>query len=105
MIFQTQGEDARLWQKELGQETFTETDFKRLEKYHAVAQVATDRGVSAPVTIRALPPKPPTGVARLAEDYSAQTYGRPLDEVRAELEKRYDAPETPRSKRPPISGW
>lgn len=102
IIFQTSAREARTWQNEFGRQYVEDTDFQRLPKYEAIAQLSTSSGISTPVTLKALAPLPTTNVAKRATDLSAKKYGRPIQEVEAEMTKRREAPPKPESKRPKL---
>lgn len=106
VIYQVDGRDARLWSQELGRKYFSEDDLSRIAKYEAVAKIATSgSNSSAPVTIKVNPPMTPTYNERRVIALSEQTYGRPVEEVRDQIEERRTPQPTPRRERPPISSW
>lgn len=89
VIYSTSSTEANTWIPEFGgRKLFSENDFTQVKKHHAIATIQTSDGVSPPVTIKALKPYEPTGVADLARDRSRQKYGRPAGEVRQEIEQR-----------------
>lgn len=98
VIFQSSAREARVWQSEFGK-TLNETDFMRIRQYEAVAQLATSSGLTAPVTLKARPPLPPTGLAKEARRLSRERYGRPIAQVEAEMKGRRVSDRPPSSKR------
>ncbi|THG30663.1 type IV secretory system conjugative DNA transfer family protein [Naasia lichenicola] len=106
VIYQTEGRAARLWQGELGRKYFTEEDLARIGKYEAVAKIATESsGSSAPITLKVTAPLPTTGNDHHTVRLSSATYGRPVEQVRSEIENRRAPAPTPEDKRPPIGEW
>ncbi|WIE74468.1 type IV secretion system DNA-binding domain-containing protein [Curtobacterium sp. MCSS17_007] len=90
VIFQSSAKEARMWSSEFGR-TLDENDFMRIRQYEAVAEIATESGVTAPVTLKARPPLTPTGQARAVRELSRKTYGRPIGEVEDDMENRRQA--------------
>ncbi len=72
-------------QREFGR-LVDENDFLNLGAYEAVARIATEAGVSAPITITTDPPPRSTGVANDIRAASRTTCGRPIALVEAEIE-------------------
>lgn len=101
VIFQSSAREARVWQTEFGR-TLNDTDFMSIRQYEAVAQVATSSGLTAPVTLKARPPLPMTGHAKLARDLSRKKYGRPIQQVEEEMKSRRRSESPASSKRPNI---
>lgn len=101
VIFQTSAQEARIWQSEFGK-SLDANDFMRIRQYEAVAQVATMSGITQPVTLKARPPRPATGMARKVREVSRKTYGRTIADVEAERDTRRVADKTPTTKRPSI---
>jgi len=87
VVYQTSAHDARAMQREFGR-LVDENDFLNLGAYEAIARIATEAGVSAPVTITTEPPSKPTGMANAVRAASRTTYGRPIAQVEAEIEAR-----------------
>jgi hypothetical protein len=65
-----------------------EDDFINLSAHEAIARIATESGVSAPITLTTEPPPKKTGVANAIRAASRTTYGRPIAQVEAEIEAR-----------------
>ncbi|SED85952.1 AAA-like domain-containing protein [Amycolatopsis lurida] len=86
-VFQTSARDARTMQREFGR-WVSEDDFLNLGAYEAIGRIATADGVSAPITFMANPPLKPTGYANAIRAASRTAYGRPIEQVEAEIEAR-----------------
>ncbi|MFC8008920.1 type IV secretory system conjugative DNA transfer family protein [Streptomyces cinereoruber] len=102
VIFQSSAREARTWRNEFGGRYVDEADFTHIRKYEAIAQLATEQGIGAPVTIRSLAPIPTTGVVREAVAISDQKYGRALDDVESQMVERRKGTPSKKAKRPPI---
>lgn len=102
VIFQSSAKEARTWQNEFGKHYVDESDFMRIPKYEAIAQIATASGTATPVTLKALAPLPATGMAAQAVELSSAKYGRPIADVEAQMIARRTAEPTKPSKRPNI---
>lgn len=102
VIFQSSAKEARTWQNEFGRQYVTENDFIRIRKYEAIAQLATESGIGAPVTLKSLAPLPTTGVIREAVSMSDARYGRNLEDVNKQMIERRKGTPTPRRRRPPV---
>jgi hypothetical protein len=74
-------------QREFGR-LVSENDFLHLGAYEAIARIATEVGVSAPLTITTEPPSRTTKVANAVRAASRTAYGRPISQVEAEIEDR-----------------
>lgn len=101
VIFQTSAQEARIWKNEFGK-SLDDNDFMRIRQYEAVAQILTSTGITAPVTLKARPPRPSTGMAGKVREASRKANGRPLSEIETERDTRRVAENKPSSKRPPI---
>lgn len=102
VAFQLEKKDAKMVAENFG--TVTEHDFMNLHAYEGFARIATETGVSEPVSFKALPPPDSRGSSARARYVSRQNYGRPLADVEAEIAAwRKPAPGTER-KKPRISG-
>jgi hypothetical protein len=103
VVFQT-GEDAAPLAKSLGG-GLTADDLRDLEAFHAYAALVGTGSVTGPASVRTLPLPPSRGAAEQVRERSRQRYGRPVAEVRAELQQRWhvdggtDAPIGGRRKR------
>ncbi len=106
IIFQTSGDDARLMAREFGN-SVTEQDFTNLGNYETISRIATDAGISPPLTMTTNEPAASNGRARQTQLASRQTYGRPVAEVEASIDARRTVANKPRTKRPKIGnqGW
>lgn len=87
IIFETGADEASIWRRELPVKGIEEHDFISLPKYTAIAQIA-GLGRNSPVTFKALPPLPETGVASAILQRSRSLYGRPIAEVKHEITDR-----------------
>lgn len=87
VVFQTSARDARIMQREFGR-LLTEDDFINLGAFEAIARIATDAGVSPPMTIATAPPSKTTGIGRAVKAASRAKYGRAVAEVEAEIDAR-----------------
>jgi hypothetical protein len=105
VVFQTTADDARVMVREFGAHLEPE-DFMHLGKYEALARVATGEGIAAPFSFASAAPAPGTGMSRDIVKWSRQRYGRPLEQVEAELENRHRLDEGEKQRqRPKIGGW
>ncbi|MCP3797986.1 type IV secretion system DNA-binding domain-containing protein [Allokutzneria sp. A3M-2-11 16] len=87
VVFQTSSRDARALQREFGR-LVDEEDFLNLAAYEAIVRIATEDGVSSPITVSTNPAMKPTGVANAVRLASRTTYGRPIAEVEAQIDVR-----------------
>lgn len=100
VIFRVASEEARTWHAEFDG-SVEQSDFKGLNNYEVMAQVASETG-STSVTLRTRPPQRPTGTERRVIAMSREKYGRPIEAVAEERSARRVAEEKPTGKRPPI---
>ena len=103
IIFQTSADDARTMTREFGT-TVDDSDFMHLGQYEAIARIATDKGVSQPVTLMTNEPDKGYGSRGQVLYTSRKTYGRPVSEVEQSIERRRSAGERKSGKRPKIGG-
>ncbi|WP_307093253.1 type IV secretory system conjugative DNA transfer family protein [Arthrobacter sp. B2I5] len=103
VIMQTNAEGANIWQHEFGSKAVDRSDITNLKAYQAIARINTESGISAPVTLKTLPPAKKAGTAKAATIRSNNKYGRSVADIeRQEIERRKGAP----SKRArPTIGW
>lgn len=102
IVFQASSDDAMKMAKEFGN-TLTEDDFKNLGRYEAIARIATDDGVSSPMTFRASAPAPAHGLQRTVVTMSRRDYGVPEAVVERQINERRKESKAPEgSKRPAI---
>lgn len=87
VVFQTAADEARDFARQFGR-SVTEDDFLNLSRYEVLARLATEDGVSSPVSGVTLPPSDPTGFADEVRRLSRERYGRPRAEVEAEIRRR-----------------
>lgn len=103
VIFQTAADDARTFAREFGR-SVSDEDFMNLGQYEVLMRLATQEGVSQPVTGMSQPPSEPTGFANAVKARSRDRYGRPLADVEAAIDARRQAAEVPPKKRPRLGG-
>jgi hypothetical protein len=60
-------------------------DFQQLRRYEAYAQLVVSGEVTEPASIRTLPLPPQSSDPQRIRESSRRRYGRPLDEVEAEI--------------------
>ncbi len=71
---------------------FSAHDLLNIENYQAYIKLLLWGQTSKPFNIRTIPPVPGDPErARLLKESSAQTYGRPREEVENEIRQRYEA--------------
>ncbi|MEV8548137.1 TraM recognition domain-containing protein [Streptomyces sp. NPDC051572] len=87
VVFQTSHDDARDFSRRFGRRV-TEDDFLNLGRYEILARIATEEGVSSPVSGVTLPPVEPTGLESEVRRISRERYGRPQADVEAEIRQR-----------------
>lgn len=102
LYFQTSPEDAKVVQRSLGSNSVTEYDLQQLGAYEAVARIATASGSSSPVSLMTHPPRPFERTRDAVIRASRDTYGRPVEEIDAEITGRRKG--KGKGNRPPI-GW
>lgn len=95
-VFSISSEDAKKVQGEF--DPLATEDLAGIGQYELAARIMTDTGLAPTVTLRTLPPPPETGYGMAARVASRQTYGRPRDEVEAEMAERHAPPETKRAR-------
>lgn len=98
VVFQTSAEDSRTYAREFGRQV-SEEDFLRLGRFEIIARLATDEGVSGPVSGVTFPMPPETGNAAAVRQRSRQRYGTPIAAVEADIRKRRQ-PRRPPKPRP-----
>lgn len=101
--FQSNHEDSRALASALsgGVDPF---DVTSLGAFQAIAQVMTNEGTSGAMSVHTYPPARATGRAESIRALSRQTYGRPIDEVRRDMEARHQEVVAPKKQRPRIAG-
>lgn len=102
IAFQLQSDDARLMARAFGK-SVDETDFLHLGAHEALVRVATDEGISPPVSIQTKDLPKPTGYANYIIQRSRQTYGTPVEDVLKEMDDRYKVDGQSSAKRLPPS--
>jgi len=104
IAFQLEVADAKLMAAQFGTRV-DENDFMKLQAYECIARIATDSGVSEPVTLRASPPMSNRGLAGATRAASRTAFGRPVHQVEDEISSwRRVSEEAKKSHRPTISG-
>lgn len=96
VVFRTGADDARTLAREFGR-TVSEDDFLNLGQYEVLAKLATSEGVSPAVTGVTLQPMPSTGIAADVLEQSRKRYGRSIEAIDTEIERR----RTPVNPKPP----
>lgn len=101
VVFETTRDDAYAFSREFGK-AVTEEDFMNLGAYEVITRLVTGDGVSPPMTGRTAQPFSGFGLADQAWERATNRYGRPRDEVLAEIAQRTTAPEPPAPQRPRV---
>lgn len=101
VAFQTSSDDARALAREFGRDV-TDHDFMHLGRFEAWTRVATNDGVSPPLSMTTNPPSAALGLAREVIESSRSKYGRPIEEVRKAADDRYGQAPAPWAPRPSI---
>lgn len=104
VVFQTTTNDARVMAGEFGRQVAAE-DFLNLGRFEAIARIATQEGVSQPLTLLTKPPGKSTHVSRQVRELSRATYGRKVADVDAEIEARRQPKEKVRRRPPAADTW
>ena len=102
VVFQTTSDDARIFAREFGR-SVSEDDFMDLGQYEALCRLATDEGISPPVSATTLPPPAATGSADEIRSRSRARYGRSPADIRTDIERRR-TPQSPHAKKRPRLG-
>jgi hypothetical protein len=89
VCFQLAGEDAVAMAR-LSGDLLRPVDFQRLRRYEAYAQLMVDGEVADFASLRTLPLPPPSADPQTAREISRRRYGRPVDEVEAEIRALVD---------------
>lgn len=98
IVFRSAAGEAEKWSREFGRRVVTDSDITRLQRFHAVAQVANATGDRSPVTFKAYRPAPDTGLTNFLLHQSRQKYGRNVGAVRQEIADRRRATKEPKAK-------
>jgi len=94
VVFQTSADEARSFTRQFGR-SVSDEDFLNLRRFEVLMRLATEDGVSSPVTGVTLPPVEPTDCVDEVRRLSRQTYGRPVAEVEGEIRRRRGAQPAP----------
>lgn len=94
VVFQRGLKDARTFSQEFGPPA-TDEDLKKLGKYEFMARVATEGGISPPLTGKTIAPLEPFGYGKEARRRSRATHGKSLVDVEAEMITRRQAGREP----------
>ncbi|WP_329101620.1 type IV secretory system conjugative DNA transfer family protein [Streptomyces sp. NBC_01439] len=94
VVFQTAVDEAKDFARQFGR-SVSEDDFLNLARFEVLMRLATEDGVSSPVTGVTLPPVDATGFGDEARRLSRSTYGRPVAEVEAAIKRRRGVPPAP----------
>jgi hypothetical protein len=84
VCFQTTGDDANVMAKLAG-DKLDSSDFQRLRRFEAYAQIMAGGEMTDFASLRTLPLPPATIDPQAVRELSRQRYGRPVDEVEAEI--------------------
>jgi hypothetical protein len=104
VVFQTDASDAREMTREFGGNVEA-SDFQSIGQFETLARVATDAGMSAPLTMSMDAPARPNGFAKAVQIASRAAYGRSLADVEVEIATRRKPEQAPvNRRRPRISG-
>jgi hypothetical protein len=95
VVFQAAADDARVFAREFGR-LVQDEDFMNLGQYEVLCRLATDEGVSAPVSGVTAPPPETTDLAEEVRERSRARYGRSPADIEADIVRR----RTPRSSKP-----
>lgn len=99
IFFQTNSaDDAKVMARTFS--PLEEHDFQNFRQYEGAARIATEAGVSQPVTFKANEPAHGYGTADKVIERSRQLYGRPVDEVYREIREHRRLPQDQERKRP-----
>ena len=95
VCFRIEPSDARVMARTFGP-ALKEDDLQALGAYEVAAIVGLeDGGTARPVTVTTMPPPEPVDSAEWVSAISRRLYGRPSDEVEAELRARQEPPRPP----------
>jgi hypothetical protein len=86
VCFQLSGDDAQTMARLAG-EALEAADFQRLRRYEAYAQLVVGGEVTGFASIRTLPLGPPISDPQAVREASRRRYGRPVEEVEAEIRR------------------
>lgn len=87
VVFQTSADEARSFARQFGRSVIEE-DFLNQRRFEVLMRLATEDGVSSPVTGVTLPPVDPTRFADEVRRRSRATYGRSAAAVNEEIKQR-----------------
>ncbi|WP_406391368.1 hypothetical protein OG806_08255 [Streptomyces sp. NBC_00882] len=102
VVFQTSADEARDFARQFGR-SVTDDDFANLARFEVLMQLATEDGVSSPITGVTLPPVEPTGFADDVRQISRQHYARPRAQVEAEISQRRSGRKNAPTQAPPAT--
>jgi hypothetical protein len=88
-------QDAREFARDFGS-TVSESDLANQHAYEFIGKLATDKGISWPITGKTYPAPPSTRSAREARRRSRAKYARHMTEVEAEIRQRHLIETTPK---------
>jgi hypothetical protein len=84
VCFQLAGEDAQTMTR-FSRGRLEPTDFQRLRRYEAYAQLVAGGEVTDFASLRTLPLPAPSSDPQLVRELSRRRYGRPVEDVEAEI--------------------
>ncbi|MFF5363168.1 type IV secretory system conjugative DNA transfer family protein [Streptomyces scabiei] len=102
VVFQTSADEARDFARQFGR-SVAEDDFTNLARFEVLMRLATEGGVSSPVSGVTFPPMEPTGFADEVRQFSRKHYGRPRAEVEAEISQRRSGRKDAPTQAPPAT--
>ncbi len=102
VVFQTAADEARDFARQFGR-SVSEDDFLNLSRFEVLMRLATEDGVSAPLSGVTLPPSDSTGFADAVRRLSRERYGRPRGEVEAEIRARREGRKKPSTQAQPAT--
>ncbi|MGO4470320.1 type IV secretory system conjugative DNA transfer family protein [Arthrobacter sp. M-10] len=104
VIFAISAQEAKIWGNEFGRH-ITPDDFTNIRKFDAYAKIANDGGAGAPVSFTAAPPFEPRGNVAKAIELSSLKYGKPIEQVEADIAARRTPSKTSDNERPTLGPW
>ncbi|GAP58003.1 conserved hypothetical protein [Arthrobacter sp. Hiyo1] len=104
IIFATSSQEAKIWGNEFGHH-ITPDDFINIRQFDAYAKIRNKAGAGEPVSLTAAPPLEPMGNAAKAIELSALKYGKPIEQVEADIAARRSPSKSADEERPTLGSW
>ncbi|RAN78027.1 hypothetical protein B5P43_18520 [Bacillus sp. SRB_336] len=104
VIFGIAGNEAKIWGQDFGRH-LTVDDFISMKKHDAYAKIANSQGSGEPVSLTAAPPFIPVGNEAKAIELSSLKYGRPIEQVEADIATRRSPSQSADEERPTLGTW